>query len=65
MKKNIGRLDRLLRGLIALVLFALAYWQSSVIALLLGLFTLYEVLFSWCLMYQILGKNSCDIKDKR
>lgn len=63
--KNIGRVDRLIRALLSLVLFIMAYWLSSVIALLLGLFTLYEALFSWCLMYQLLGKNSCDLKDKR
>lgn len=59
MKKNIGTKDRLLRLAIAIALFAYAAWQGSWIALLGGLFTTYEALASWCILYQILGKNSC------
>jgi hypothetical protein len=62
MTKNIGTADRLLRLLIAILLFALAWWQSSWIALGFGIFTLYEALASWCVMYALLGKSSCKIK---
>jgi hypothetical protein len=61
MKKNIGATDRILRALLALLLLALAYAYSSLIALILGLFTLYEACASWCILYQLLGKNSCKI----
>lgn len=59
MKKNIGTPGRLLRLAIAILLFIYAYWQWSWIALLFGLFVLFEAAFSWCVVYQILGKNSC------
>jgi hypothetical protein len=59
MKKNIGTEDRLLRLAIAIALFILAYWKGSWILLLAGAFVFYEALFSWCLLYQLLGKNSC------
>ena len=59
MKKNIGTMDRLLRLAIAILLFIYAWWAWSWIALLFGLFTLYEALASWCIFYQLIGKNSC------
>jgi hypothetical protein len=64
-KKNIGTKDRLIRLAIALLLFGYAFWQSSWIAFAAGLFTLIESLFSWCILYQILGKSSCPIKPKK
>jgi hypothetical protein len=60
MKKNIGRSGRLFRLAIAILLFIYAWWQNSWIALGFGLFTLYEVLTSWCLFYQLFGKDHCD-----
>lgn len=62
MKKNIGTPDRLIRLSIASILFIYAYVQSSWLAFGFGLFTLFEALFSWCILYQILGKNSCPLK---
>lgn len=61
MKRNIGNPDRLLRFTLAVILLFLSWWFSSWIALGLGLFTLYEALTSWCILYQLLGKNSCPI----
>jgi hypothetical protein len=61
-KKNIGTPDRLLRLTIAVVLLTLAYLKASWILLLIGLFVLFEAAFSWCILYQILGKSSCPIK---
>jgi hypothetical protein len=62
MKKNIGKPDRILRLIVGLILLALAYWNMSWILLLAGIFTLFEALMSWCILYQILGKNSCPRK---
>lgn len=45
-------------------LLALAYWKMSWILLIIGLFVLFESFMSWCVVYQILGKNSCPIKKK-
>lgn len=65
MKKNIGTTDRIIRFVLGLLLLGFAWWQSSWIALGLALFTFYEALASWCVLYQILGKNSCPItRDK-
>lgn len=62
MKKNIGFWDRILRFSIGLALLALAWWWSSWIVLGFALFTFYEALASWCILYQIIGKNSCPLK---
>jgi hypothetical protein len=64
-KKNIGTKDRVIRLVIAIMLLGYAAWQSSWIALAAGIFTLYEALASWCIMYQILGKSSCPINKKK
>ncbi len=62
MKKNMGTPDRLLRLAIAVVLLILAYWKMSWVLLLAGLFVVFESVFSWCLFYQIIGRNSCPRK---
>jgi hypothetical protein len=59
MKKNMNAFDRWVRLAIALLLFAVAYAKGSWILLLAGGFVLFEAVFSWCIVYQILGKNSC------
>jgi len=64
MKKNIGLLDRGIRLAIGLILLFLAWWLSSWILLFFALFSFYEAAASWCVLYQILGKNSCPL-DKR
>ena len=64
MKKNIGTAGRLIRLAIALCLFGYAYWKGSWIALLLGIFTAFESLMSWCVIYQLLGINSCPVSKK-
>ena len=61
MKKNIGTTDRLIRLAIAVLLLALAWWIDSWILLAASLFTFYEALAGWCVLYQLLGKNSCSI----
>ena len=62
MKKNIGTFDRVLRLALAIVLLVLAYLKMSWILLVAGLFVLFEAAFSWCILYQLLGKNSCPRK---
>lgn len=59
MKKNIGAKDRLLRFFIGLGLLFLAIYLGSWIIFALSLFVFYEAIAGWCLLYQILGKNSC------
>lgn len=59
MKRNIGTSDRLLRLAIAVFLLGFSYYKSSWILAAFGLFTLYESLAGWCILYYFLGKNSC------
>jgi hypothetical protein len=61
MKKNIGTRDRLFRLGIAFALLFGAWWWGSWILLAFSLFTFYEALVGWCVLYQLLGKNSCDL----
>lgn len=61
MKKNIGTSDRLIRLGLAIILYIYAWWAGSYIALGFALFTTYEALASWCIIYALLGKNSCPI----
>ncbi|MDF2550482.1 MAG: hypothetical protein K0S07_1549 [Chlamydiales bacterium] len=60
--KNIGTPDRLFRLGLAIALTAYAFFQGSLIALGFALFTYYEVFASWCVIYQLLGKNSCPLR---
>lgn len=59
MEKNIGTADRILRLSFGLVALALAAWFHSWILLAVALFCFYEALASWCLFYQLIGRNSC------
>lgn len=62
MKKNIGTFDRLLRLGLGIVFLGLAYWFSSWILLAVAIFCIYQAAASWCVLYQILGKNTCSIE---
>ncbi len=62
--KNIDISGRILRGSIGILLLAIAYWKMSWIILIFGLFTLFEALMSWCVVYHILGINKCPVKKK-
>lgn len=62
MKKNIGTADRLYRAAISVMLFSIAWWWNSWIIAGFGIFTAYEALAGWCVIYKLLGKNSCPLK---
>ncbi len=51
--------------LVGVFLLGFAWWQSSWIALAFALFTFYEALMGWCIVYQLLGKNSCPIDQQK
>ncbi|WP_213105004.1 YgaP family membrane protein [Candidatus Protochlamydia amoebophila] len=61
MPKNIGIVDRLVRLFLAFTFLFLAWWESSWIILVFSLFIFYEAVASWCLFYQLIGKNTCPI----
>ncbi len=62
--KNIDASGRWMRGIIGTLFLGIAYWKMSWIALIIGLFTLFEAAMSWCILYQILGKSSCRKKSR-
>lgn len=61
-KKNIETSGRILRLSIAILLLIFAIWAKSWIALIVSLFVFFEAAMSWCIVYQLLGKNSCPVK---
>jgi predicted RND superfamily exporter protein len=65
LQKNINNTGRLLRLVIAILLLIFAVWQRSWIAGVFGIFTLIEAYFSWCVLYQLMGWNSCPIDKQK
>ena len=65
MKKNMGKRDRFLRLGISVLLFGVCFWHFSWIIFALGLFTLFESIFSWCVLFQVLGKSSCPLENNK
>lgn len=61
MKKNIGIFDRILRVIIGIALLATAFFIKSTTVALIGLFTLFEAASSWCIFYQLIGRNTCPL----
>lgn len=61
--KNIGKINRLFRALIGVVLFVVAITTTwSPILIFFAGFCLFEAIFSWCIFYQLIGRNSCPIE---
>lgn len=58
---NLDKNGKLLRLGIGCVLLGLSMYYNSIILLLVALFTFFEALFSWCVIYALLGKSSCPI----
>ena len=57
--KNIDTKGRILRFSLGLILLCLSYFFSSWILLAAAIFTFLEAVMSWCVLYQLMGKNSC------
>jgi hypothetical protein len=65
LRKNIGFSGRILRFAIALFLLMYAAWFHSWLAFAGALFVIFEAWMSWCVVYQLMGWNSCPVpKDK-
>ncbi len=58
--KNIGTWDRAIRFAIgiALLLWAITTTWNPILIFISG-FTLFESLFSWCILYSAMGRNTC------
>lgn len=64
LKKNLNRSGRIARLIFALVLFTASIYYHSLTLLFVGAFVLFEVLFSFCLFYHLMGINKCPIDKK-
>jgi len=64
MKKNVGTIDRSIRGLVGIALLA-AYFLGAVqgtlgiVALVFGIVLLGTAAIGWCPPYTLLGINTC------
>lgn len=58
MNKNIGDTDRLVRVVLGIVLLILSYYYGSLILFIIALFLFFEAWKRWCVLYQLLGKNT-------
>ncbi len=60
--KNIGKVGRLVRFAIGVLLLILAITTTwSPLTLFFSGFAIFEALFSWCGFYAAIGKNSCPV----
>lgn len=64
MQKNIGKTDRWIRFILGGLVLFYAWWQASWVALAFALFIFYEVVASWCIFYQLIGKNTCPLNQE-
>ncbi len=67
MKKNVGTIDRVIRGLlgiIAIAAYALGMLQGTlgIVALVAGIVLVGTAAIAWCPPYSMLGINTCGTK---
>lgn len=62
LEKNLNKTGRLIRFGFALVLFMASIYYKNLTLLFAAAFVLIEALFSWCIVYQLLGINKCKLK---
>jgi hypothetical protein len=61
--QNIGKPDRLIRLIIGVILLVWAITTTwSPILIFFSGFALFESIFSWCALYQLIGKSTCEVK---
>jgi len=69
MVKNIGRTDKLIRMVIALVIASLYYFglisgTLALILLLIGVILAFTSVLNFCPLYKLVGINTCDVKSR-
>jgi len=71
MKPNIGDMDQTYRMGIGLILIALGSYFAmkvsttpGIVMLLIGLLSAYEAAARWCMIYALLGKNTCPAQER-
>ncbi|TDT71489.1 DUF2892 family protein [Hypnocyclicus thermotrophus] len=67
MKKNEGKLDRIIRIVIGVIFLLISFISSGIlfwISLILGIISLVTGILGWCGLYQLFGINTCKIDDQ-
>ncbi|RDB35476.1 YgaP family membrane protein [Spirobacillus cienkowskii] len=59
MKVNIHPVERVIRVVVGLVVFSLAFWGPASYWFLLGLIPVLTGLIGWCPPYQLFGISTC------
>lgn len=65
---NLGQTDKIIRIVLALILFAFDYFEVagmglfSLIQSIVAIVLLVTVLINFCPLYKVLGKNTCEVK---
>jgi len=61
--KNLGIADRIMRACIGVICIVAALYipEKQFGLLLIAGFTFFESIFSWCVLYNAVGKNTCPI----
>lgn len=67
MKKNIGTTDRIVRLILGMLLISSVFIVSGGIWLkialgVFGLFVIAEAVSGWCVLYKLLGRNTCPVE---
>ncbi|MDY0199488.1 MAG: DUF2892 domain-containing protein [Bacteroidales bacterium] len=63
MKSNVGKTDKVIRVIIALLIAALGVYYKSWWGLV-AIIPLATAMFSFCGLYTLLGINTCPVKEK-
>lgn len=59
MVQNVGKIDRLIRAVVGLIVLSLVFVGPKSLWGLLGLIPLGTALIGWCPPYSLLGINTC------
>ena len=62
MVQNVGKIDRLIRIIVGLIVLSLVFGGPKTLWGLLGLIPLGTALIGWCPPYAMLGINTCSAK---
>ena len=64
MTVNVGKLDRIIRVIVGIVLLAIVFIGPQTLWGLLGIIPLATGLFRFCPLYTLIGFNSCSSSEK-
>jgi hypothetical protein len=58
MTKNVGKIDKIIRLVLGVVLIAFALMTGNILGYI-GIIPIVTALMGWCPLYTLIGKNSC------